>query len=109
MSKIQALMNYLGIDNEVDIKYEYGCYEYNNQDYEIMTEEEVIDFGKDLIDDNITNILHDCGLPEDLHEYFDREKYVNDRIDDAFEYVDFGKGFQQIEDNEQNIYFLFPL
>lgn len=109
MSKIQALMNYLEIDDSENIVNSYGnCYEYNGEEYEIMDEEEVINYGKDLISDELEEILFQ-SVPRYLHQYFDREEYVNDKIDEAFDYVDFGNGFHEVEDNNQNIYFIFPI
>jgi hypothetical protein len=109
MSKLQALLNYLEIDSIDDIMMPYGNqYNYKNDEYEIMTEEEVIEYGADLIADDLEEILFQ-SVPKHLHKYFNKEEYVNDRIDDAFDYVDFGYGCKEIEDNDGNKYFLFPI
>ena len=109
MSKIEAFKNYLGIDDVEDITTNYGnCYEYNRTEYEILTYEEVIDYAKDLISDELDMTLHEA-VPEYLHNYFNREQYIDDNIDQAFDYVDFGYGYEKIEDNDSNIYYLFRI
>ena len=109
MSKIQALMKHLEIDDSENIINSYGnCYEYNGEEYEIMDEEEVISYGKDLIDGDLDEILFQ-SVPKYLHKYFNREEYINDRVDEAFEYVDFGSGYYDVEDDNGNLYFIFPI
>ena len=73
-----------------------------------MTEQEVIDYGEILISDEI-EILLDESVPSYLHEYFNKEKYIQDNIDNAFSYVDFGKGYHEVEDDDGNTYFIFPI
>jgi hypothetical protein len=96
MSKLQALLNYLEIDSIDDIMMPYGNqYNYKNDEYEIMTEEEVIEYGADLIADDLEEILFQ-SVPKHLHKYFNKEEY-------------FGYGCKEIEDNDGNKYFLFPI
>lgn len=102
-------MNHLGVDSDENIINYYGnFYKYNQEEYEIMDEKEVIEYGKDLISDDLEEILFQ-SVPKHLHQYFDRKKYIEDKTDEVFKYVNFGNGFHEVEDDNQNIYFIFPL
>lgn len=107
MSKIQALKNYLEIDNnEVEIIQNGNNFEIEDDEYCILTEEEVYELGEDLIRDYLEEILNE-EVPEYLHDYFNKNKYVDDNISRSFEYIDYGYGWDEIEDDDGNFYYCF--
>ena len=109
MSKIEALKNYLEIDNdEIEIIQNGSYFEVDDIEYNILTEEEVYELGEERIRECLKDTLY-TEIPEYLHEYFNENKYVDDNIDSSFDYIDYGYGYDQIEDNDENVYYCFKM
>ena len=109
MSKLEALKNYLEIDNnEHEIERDGNYFYTDNEEYCILTEDEVYELGEERIRENLKYTLYE-EIPKYLHGYFDENKYVDDHIERSFDYVDYGYGFDEIKDNDENIYYYFKM
>lgn len=109
MSKIEALINYLEIDSEeIEIIQNGNYFEIDDIEYNILTLDEVYELGEEQIRESLKQTLYE-EVPEYLHEYFNENKYVDDNIDGAFDYVDYGYGYEEIEDDNGNKYYCFRI
>ena len=109
MSKIEALKNYLEIDNdEIEVIQNGSYFEVDNIEYNILTEEEVYEFGEERIREDLKYTLYE-EIPEYLHKYFNENEYVDDNIKYSFNYIDYGYGWDEIEDDDENVYYCFKM
>lgn len=85
--KKQALIDFLGLDDEeaenvVESAYDENIFEYYDEEYEVLTDKEA----DERWDEELDRYLDDCVYPElseNMHQYFDAEAWKDDARDDG--------------------------
>ena len=102
MSKLTALQQHF---NTEEIEQDYDIFTVDGTDYLVLTIDEVNDRAYDYLRETIEETLQ-YEVPEYLRQYFDKEEYINDNLEDPFNYVFYNESYETIEDEDGNIYYL---
>ena len=101
MSKLTALQQYF---NTEEIEQDYDIFTVDGTDYLILTIDEVNDRAYDYLKDTIEDTLR-YEVPEYLRKYFNKEDYINDNLEDPFDYLFYNGSYKTIEDEDGTVYY----
>ena len=101
MSKLTALQRHFVTE---EIEQDYDIFTVDGTDYLVLTIDEVNDRAYDYLKETIEETLR-YEVPEYLREYFDKEGYISDNLEDSFDYIFYNGSYETIEDEDDNVYY----
>ena len=102
MSKLTALQRHFVTE---EIEQDYDIFTVDGTDYLVLTIDEVNDRAYDYLKENIEETLQ-YEVPEYLRQYFNKEDYINDNLENPFEYLFYNESYGIIEDENGNVYYI---
>ena len=92
------------MDEAREIEQDYDIFTVDGTDYLILTIDEVNDRAYDYLKDTIEDTLR-YEVPEYLRKYFNKEDYINDNLEDPFDYLFYNGSYKTIEDEDGAVYY----
>ena len=103
MSKIQILKEFYKTECIEEVNDDLYVVD-NNKYIKIVDFQELIELAKLMILEEVEDILR-YEIPSHLKSYFDTDKYLNDNIENPFDTVFYYGSFEEMEDEDGNVYY----